>query len=55
MENYTVTKVYVFDEELELQHRINKDKMVKVYSVTVLSNSNFLDSKSFIFCTIHLK
>uniref|UniRef100_A0A3Q7IIZ4 Replication factor A C-terminal domain-containing protein n=1 Tax=Solanum lycopersicum TaxID=4081 RepID=A0A3Q7IIZ4_SOLLC len=29
LENYTVTKVYVPDEELELQHRINKDKRVK--------------------------
>ncbi|XP_069143289.1 replication protein A 70 kDa DNA-binding subunit D-like [Solanum lycopersicum] len=29
LENYTVTKVYVPDEELELQHCINKDKRVK--------------------------
>ena len=53
LENYTVTKVYVPDEELELQHCINKDKRVKVYSVIFLSNSNSLDSKSVIFYTIH--
>ena len=28
LENYTVTKVYVLNEELKLQHRINKDKKV---------------------------
>ncbi|KAK4731144.1 hypothetical protein R3W88_024132 [Solanum pinnatisectum] len=32
LENYTVIKVYVPDEELELQHRINKDKKVEFYS-----------------------
>ncbi|KAK4721440.1 hypothetical protein R3W88_011673 [Solanum pinnatisectum] len=26
LENYTVTKIYLPDEQLELQHRINKDK-----------------------------
>ena len=28
LENYKVTKVFVPDEDLELQHRINKEKKV---------------------------
>ena len=34
LENYTVTKVYVPDEELELQHRINKEKGLR-YTVWI--------------------
>ncbi|XP_015076269.1 replication factor A protein 1-like [Solanum pennellii] len=39
LENYTVTEVYLPDEELELQHRINKYKRVKVYRKEKLEDS----------------
>ncbi|KAH0679306.1 hypothetical protein KY284_020391 [Solanum tuberosum] len=39
LENYTVTKVFVPDEELELQHRINKEKKEKL-KMEAMQNSH---------------
>ncbi|KAH0720725.1 hypothetical protein KY285_005598 [Solanum tuberosum] len=39
LENYTVTKVFVPDEELELQHRINKGKKEKL-KMEAMQNSH---------------
>ncbi|KAG5609691.1 hypothetical protein H5410_020972 [Solanum commersonii] len=47
LENYTVTKMYLPDEQLELQHRINKDKKV-IYTTTTCPecrSSHTYDSK----------